>query len=602
MLRTTSTLSTLIILLAIFISYSSRTEAIPDGGYRDSDSWVLTGNGSVERALLTYDTLQNGTDPGSRVDFSAYAVPANAGPANDVFEGKLELIGEATSGAFDKIKDSFRYLSKADTTRKHLPEFNFEFIQTGSHIFPVKRGSIASSHPEWEYILEAGRVWRESSDQGFSRVAIPFALQQKNANCMHNGVLTFLFRDDGSISKAAYQIASETCLYFKFDMWGLLDAAYTPAAISHAEDLKAAFRNEMSKRLPSKSIVELAQDYPGSDPSQFGSAFETVPDHVTLYGFVIDGVNYIGGCKTRYGTYPYCTNLALPSYSAAKSIFAGMAMMRMEMKYPGFKNKIIAGRIPECNTDGNWNDVTYDNAIDMATGNYGSRLYMKDEGKLHVAGLFSSHDHAGKIHYSCTQYARKAVPGSKWVYHSSDTYILGTAMNADIKDLEGAGKDIFSDIIVNDIFKPIGTSPTSWVSRRTYDSAEQPFAGYGLVFLADDVAKISNFINIDDGKIAGQALLSSKELNAAMQRNPRDRGVDPLPGFKYNNGFWAHEIKANISCRNDTWVPFMSGYGGISVLLLPNGTTYYMFSDNDTYLWMKAAQESHHIRSLCPET
>jgi len=85
-----------------------------------------------------------------------------------------------------------------------------------------------------------------------------------------------------------------------------------------------------------------------------------------------------------------------------------------------------------------------------------------------------------------------------------------------------------------------------------------------------------------------------------MQRDPGDRGQDPLADFKYNNGFWAHEIKSYISCSGDTWVPLMSGYGGISVVLLPNGTTYYMFSDDDTYLWMKAAQESHSIRSLCP--
>ncbi len=602
MLQRASILSLLTILLAVSFAISSQAEVNANNhvGNGDIKGWVLSGDGNVERSLLKYDTLQNDADPGSRVDFSAYAVPANAAPAEDIFEGILTLSGAATSGAFDKLKDSFHYLTKADTTRKHLPEFSFEFVQTGSHIFPVKRGSIPGNHPEWEYILEAGRVWKENGDKGYSRAAIPFALQQKNANCMHNGVLTFLFKSDGSVSKVAYQIASETCLYFKFDMWGLLDATYAPAPISNADELRTAYQDELHSRLPTKPIADLAKDYPGSDPSQFGSAFETAPDHMTVYGFVINGINYIGGCNTRYGTYPYCTNLILPSYSTAKSIFAGMAMMRMELKYPGFKNKVIAAQVPECNADGNWNDVTYDNVIDMATGNYGSKLYMKDEGKPHVSGLFMPEDHAGKINYSCTQYSRKAEPGTQWAYHSSDTYILGSAMNADLKDLEGADKDIFSDIIVNDIFKPIGTSPTSWVSRRTYDSVQQPFAGYGLVFLPDDIAKISNFINIDDGKVAGQPLLDSKELNAAMQRKPTDRGVDPLPGFKYNNGFWAHEIKANIGCRNDTWIPFMSGYGGIGILLLPNNTTYYFFSDNDTYLWMRAAQESHRIRSLCP--
>ena len=209
-------------------------------------------------------------------------------------------------------------------------------------------------------------------------------------------------------------------------------------------------------------------------------------------------------------------------------------------------------------------------------------------------------NYASKINYSCTQYARKKVPGSKWVYHTSDTYILGTAMNADVKDLERIDRDIFTDMLVEEIFKPIGASHTSHVARRTYDSVQQPFTGWGLSFLRDDIAKLSQFLNVDDGMVDRQMLIDNDELNAALQRNPDDRGLEPLTDFKYNNGFWAHVIKSNIGCTSDVWVPFMSGFGGITVLLPPNDTAYYVFSDDDTYLWMKAAQESHRIRSSRP--
>lgn len=343
-----------------------------------------------------------------------------------------------------------------------------------------------------------------------------------------------------------------------------------------------------------------ASDHPGTDPSQFGSSTETDPAHVSLFGFIIDGVHYTGGCQTRYGAYPYCNSLTLPSYSSAKSIFAGLALMRMELKHPGFSAHTVASKVPACAANGNWSDVNYGHVIDMATGNYGSALYMSDEGATHTNGLFLVEDHASKINYSCTKYARKVAPGTKWVYHTSDTYILGTAMNADLKSLEGSGKDIFADILIGEMLGPIGVSATARTSRRTYDSVQQPFTGWGLTFLRDDVAKIANFINVDSGKLNGTPLVNSTHLNAALQRTPSDRGLDPLANFKYNNGFWAHEIKANVGCASDVWVPFMSGYGGISVLLLPNGTTYYMFSDDDTYLWMKAAVESHRIRSICP--
>ncbi|MEJ8567990.1 choice-of-anchor D domain-containing protein [Elongatibacter sediminis] len=573
----------------------------PGGGGFDPNFDPLSGSGNVSRSALTYSTLQNGSDPGSLVDLSAYSVPAEAAQPDHVFEGSLQLTGEATGGDFDEHKDTYRYTNNKDNPRKHLPEFDFEFVQTGTHLFPVERGTMTDSHPYWEYILEAGRVWKENSDSGWSRASIPFTLHQKNANCMHNGVLTFLFKDDGSTSKAAYQISSETCLYYKFDMWGLLDADYTPGPVANANDLRAAYQDEVNGRMPVKPLADLATDYPGADPSQFGGPAEVDPDHLTAVGFVIDGTHYVGGCETRNGTYPYCDNLALPSYSSAKSVFAGVALMRMELKHPGFMNTTVASHVPDCAADGNWNDVPYRHVIDMATGNYQSALYMSDEGASHTNDLFLPEDHASKIDYSCTQYSRKASPGSTWVYHTSDTYILGTAMNAQLKALEGSGKDIFDDILVEEIWKPIGMSPASQVSRRTYDGVQQPFTGWGLTFLRDDVAKVTQFLNMDDGRVNGQLVVDSFELDAALQRDPSDRGIDTsATGFKYNNGFWAHDIAPETGCSGDLWIPFMSGFGGITVLLLPNDTVYYVWSDDDTYLWEDAAIESHQIRSMCP--
>lgn len=560
----------------------------------------LSGNGNVNRTMLTYAFLTGGSDPGSRVDVSGYGVPAQAAQPVNAFEGTLSLSGEATGGSFVELKDTFRYTGTGDTTRKHIPEFSFQFVQTGTHLVPVQRGSIPATHPEWEYILEPGRVWQENADNGYSRAAFPFSLHQKNANCMHNGLMTFLFRNDGSVSKAAYQISSETCLYFKFDMWGLLAASYAPAAVPGAANLRADHQNEVNGRMPVKPIAALATDYPGSNPGEFGSPAETDPAHMTLFGFVIDGTHYVGGCNTRWGTHPYCDSLTVPSYSTAKSVFAGVALMRLEKKHPGFANHVVAPHVPACAANGNWNDVTYGNVIDMGTGNYKLAGYMSDEGATHTNNLFLPEDHASKISYSCTEYPRKAAPGTKWIYHTSDTYILGTAMNHDLKQLEGQTKDIFADTIVNELWRPLGISKTAQVSRRTYDSVAQPFTGWGLTFLRDDVAKLTTFVNVDNGTIGGTPMVDAGMLDAAMQRNPSDRGLDPLADFKYNNGYWAHEIKSFVGCPADVWVPFMSGYGGITVLMLPNGSTYYYFSDNDTYLWMDAAVESHGIRTLCP--
>jgi hypothetical protein len=235
----------------------------------------------------------------------------------------------------------------------------------------------------------------------------------------------------------------------------------------------------------------------------------------------------------------------------------------------------------------------------MATGNYASAAYMADEGAAHTNNLFGVDSHASKIGYSCTQYSRQATPGSQWVYHTSDTYIAGTMMNALLKNSEGSSKDLFADLLVGELWQQLNVSPTGRYTRRTYDSTAQPFTGWGLIWLRDDVAKIGKFLAIDDGATGGSGLLDAAQLNAAMQRTAADRGTTPLTDYRYNNGFWAHNARTGLGCASDTWIPFMSGYGGITVLLLPNDTVYYYFSDNDTYLWMEAAGEAAKIRPIC---
>ncbi len=569
------------------------------GGGGDPNFDPLTGNGNVSRSQLGLAALTTGAEPAAPLDYSHFALPAGAAMPSNHFEGRLALTGEATGGRFTEFVDTFRYAGSGDSPHKHLPEFDFELVQTGSHIVPVRRDSIANSHAYWEFVLMPGRVWNEAGDNGYSRVALPFALQQKNANCMHNGVLTFLFKDDGSVSKVAYQIASETCLYFKVDLWGLLAASYTPQAVSNAASLVADYQAEVGARMPVKPLSALATDYPGTDPAKFAAPGGKDPQHISLVGFVIDGTHYVGGCATRRGTYPYCESLVVPSYSSAKSVFAGLAMMRLEKLYPGTFGQSIGAHVPACAANGNWSDVTFANALDMATGNYALAGYMSDEGAVHTNGLFLSETHADKINYSCTYYSRKAAPGSKWVYHTSDTYVLGTAMSDYLRGLQGSSADTFADIVLGDVLLPLNVSRTADFSRRTYETTQQPFTGWGLMWLRDDVAKIGNLLAT--GSKPPQAVFDQTQLDAALQRTPTDRGLEPLTGgYRYNNGFWAHEISANLpGCSGERWIPFMSGYGGITVLILPNGTLYYYFSDDDTYLWMDAAVASHGIRSLC---
>jgi hypothetical protein len=68
----------------------------------------------------------------------------------------------------------------------------------------------------------------------------------------------------------------------------------------------------------------------------------------------------------------------------------------------------------------------------------------------------------------------------------------------------------------------------------------------------------------------------------------------------YNNGFWSKVFDKNLfGCKEDIWIPFMSGFGGITFALLPNGMSYYYFSDGYVYSWEDAVIAAHTMRSFC---
>ena len=563
----------------------------------------LASEGDGARTQLGFEQLMQGRDLAAPMEFRHYAPQADAASAlpRNRFEGRLQLREAATRGGFAEVVDRYDASDAAERPRKHLPDFDFELVQAGSHLIPLRRDSIANPHPDWEFVLTPGRVWDEPGDHGYSRAALPFALQQKNANCVHNGVLSFLFKSDGSVSQAAYQIASETCAYFKADFWGLLPAHYTPQAVDGADQAVADYRAEVAARLPVKPLAALTKDYPGSDPSKFAAPNGKDPREMSLVGYVIDGVHYVGGCATRHGPYPYCESLVVPSYSLAKSVFAGLGLMRLQQLYPGAKDAGIADYVPACKSAGGWGEVSFDNALDMASGHYASADYMRDEeaDTDSATGLFQAETHADKIAFACTHYPRKGAPGARWVYHTSDTYLLGTAMSALLRTKQGDAADLFDDLLLRDVLAPLQVSPTAHTTRRSDDAVRQPFVGWGLIWLRDDMAKIGRFLASGS---SAQSVLDPAQLDAALQRDPHDHGNAPLPGFRYNNGFWAYQIGDKLpGCKGEVWVPFLSGYGGLTMLVLPNGSAYYYVSDDESPLWMDAAKEAHRMRGLCKQ-
>ena len=550
------------------------------------------------RQQLSAEQLFNASTLVNPLPMAAFAMPDNAALPKHVFQGRLIFAGGQRAGAMRIIRDDYQFAEHNAYRVNQMPALDIELVQSASYLIPVQRGALDSAHPHWRYIIGPGRVWQEPGDGDYSRAALPFSLQQKNANCTHNGVMSFMFNSAGSLSNIAYQIASETCLYFKFDLWGLVEAKSAVSTPANAGRIASDFSDEITRRLPVKLIGQLAVDYPAAAIDLLGGAGKIDPGDITLFGFVIDGIHYTGGCQTRYGIYPYCDVMALPSYSLAKTVFAGLGLMHLEKRYPGAKNRVIADYVPECQAAGNWRDVSFENTLDMATGNYYSAQYHRDEeSKAFNDYFFSVTTHAKKITYACSGMPRKSKPGRRWVYHTTDTYILGTAINRFIKRHSGDSSDSFNELFVT-LWRPLHLSPVTEFTLRSADNEAQPFTGYGLTLYRDDIARMALAINNDSSYL--HTMVDKSMLDAAMQRSAADRGLAAADsGLRYNNGVWAYNAKTLLGCKEDLWLPFMSGFGGINVVMMPNNTVYYYFSDGGIFSWADAAKVSNSIRRYC---
>lgn len=558
----------------------------------------LTGSGAVSRTLLTAAQLTSGTSTAT-VSNGAFALPAAAAAPTHSFEGTLTLNGVATAGGFTTVKDPYGYATVEAV--KHLPPMSIPLVQNGSHLVPAVRGLQFTGSPHWNLAVGAGRAWNENGDGGQSRAALPFALIERNANCVHNGVLTFLFTDS-AVSKVRYQVTSETCEYFQFDMWGQVGASYTPGGITAADDIRSAYAAEVADRIPTKPIAALATDHPGAgvNLSAFGGGITA--SALSTYGFLYEGVNYVGSCPTRQGAYPFCGQLLLPSYSTAKSAFGGIALLRLAQKYgPTVASELLQDHVGETVGKTAWNGVTIQHALNMATGNYDSAEFERDESEAKMFDFFLAESYADKMSVALS-FPRKSAPGSVWTYHTSDTFLATRAMDDVLKDHAGAGADLFA-MLSDEVLKPAKVGPDALTTLRTANSATGvPFGGYGMFWTQDDIAKVAKLLTVDDGAAGGTQLLHPGLLDATMQRDPANRGITTTgtTPFRYNNAFWARDFGAadNPAYTSPFSVPFMSGFGGISVVLMPNGSTYYVFSDNNEFAWSSAVAESNKLAPM----
>jgi hypothetical protein len=485
---------------------------------------------------------------------------------------------------FKIVEDSFE-INKNFKPLSRLPSLKLNFSIEGSKFIPDSSALRATQNFLWDIQYGVGEVWYD--EFGNIRSSFPFSLIQKNQNCVHNGIILFDMTEGGEISNMVYQIASETCGWFRFDLIGSAEVSLTSSLNLNTKNIQD-YKDWKKSSIPLKALSTLGESY-----KDIGSVKEVLPENMTMFGFYDGESHYRGGCMTRKGRYPYCSELLIPSFSLAKSIFASNAMSMLEIDFPNIKNLFISDYVPECSSK-KWRSVTFENALDMATGQYKYKSYYSEDWYLEKEGYFKNLTHKDKIKSACNFFKKQTNPGVKLSYHSSDTYILGTALNKFYKDNVSSEGDIYYDLLLP-LWNSLELSDALNEIRRSLDSVQQPYAEMGMFLLSDDVVKIGQYF-LDIRKTVNKGIMFD-----ALQKNENNRGLVAIENLMYyNKGFWVKRFSGKkFGCSSDLWIPFMSGTGGITLVLLPNDTLYYYFSDGDEYAWDKAVEFANNLRPFC---
>ena len=181
--------------------------------------------------------------------------------------------------------------------------------------------------------------------------------------------------------------------------------------------------------MPRRTMADLTREYPGVDVSNFAHPEDVKAPDLTTWGVVVGGIHYAGRCPTRAGEYPYCDQVELPSYSLAKSMFAALGLMRLERLHPGHAGS--AGRRPRARVSRQWRlggrDASRTCSTWRAATASSAAEHADEDPTSHADFLRSSHPRR-KIDYACDHSRAATRRGERFVYRTTDTYMLGTAL------------------------------------------------------------------------------------------------------------------------------------------------------------------------------
>ncbi|MDO6446150.1 hypothetical protein Q4493_10220 [Colwellia sp. 1_MG-2023] len=547
---------------------------------------VPTPTTEPKRVEASYDYLNANSD---KIFSTKAFLPNNAVKASNIFEGRLTITGTP------KFKQKYGSVEDLPKGYEQWPEFSYAFVQDKERLIPIDRSHGFIGNGAWSITAGVGAVWDEADDNGYSRASFPYTIKENNQNCEANGLATFLFKSDGSISNVHVQNVAETCLFYGFEFYGTLTAEYDNYSIENKGQVITDRNIEEAARIPSKPLAELASDYPGVDLANYAYAMDEAD--LNGYSILVNNISYSKGCNTRHGEHPYCADKTIGIYSFTKTIHGFMVVAALEKQYPGFKHSLIQDLVPEC-SDSRWHGVTIENALDMATGNYQSSAFESDENSHEkLNGYFLESTRVARANFACNAWPQQVSPGTLSVYHTSDTELVGYAASAYVKNRLGNDKEAFNDILVP-LYQKIGLSHYIQGTQRTSDS-QDAWAGYGLSATLNDVVRIAQYIR-DEGVTDG--LLDPTMVNEVLTGEVKGLFAN-IDFLHYDNSFWRLHVGSLTSmsaCGALTQVPMLSGFGGHTSLIMPKVIITQMTDSGALGVSRTVTDVFNNISNVCP--
>ncbi len=511
---------------------------------------------------------------------AAFVPGPDARPAHAPFRGTVSL--SETEMIVKPRKFTDRVLGR-DPAR--FPGVSVSFFTLDGDLVPftqnvIRYGSAAQGSSYWDMIVQPGRVWSEAGDGDWSRAAFPFALVNSIEGETHNGLATFLYQA-GKISNLRFQIVQQTAPFLVKDYFyaaGLVRAAFAPLPAGTEQGLIAIYQASLAHRVPVADWSALERRVGAGRLAGFDG---TMPARdVVLSGLDYEGTFYLKECLSAGGPLPWCDRARFGVWSVTKVLANETALLRLAEKFgPSVFDLKIAEYVPELAGHAGWEQVRFEDAIDMATGmgNGSAASSPNDISDGYLSSdyqpWYEARSAAEKLQALAGAAAYSWGPGKVARYRDQDMFLLGVAMDRYLKSRAGPSADIWS-MLDQEVFEPIGIfyAPTN----RTLEPGGgrgQPLMAYGYYPTIGDMVKIARLYQ-QGGKQGETQILDAKgvaALSGAHAAAGLPTGEQLAFGeTRYTNAFWVAPYRAgNCEIR----YPRMIGWGGNIVALLPNGMT-----------------------------